>query len=141
MALEVSRVDIWAGSVKDSPGALAEKLVALADAGAQLGYVMARRAPEKPGTGVVYLTPVKGAKQAAAAKKAGLHKTKSLFAVRAEGRDKRGLGAQMTAALAAADINLRGMSASVIGRRFVLHLALDSAADATKAARVLRKVD
>ena len=140
MALEVSRVDIWAGSVKDKPGALAGVLSALADAGAKLNYVMARRAPDKPGTGVVFLAPLKGAKQAAAARKAGLHKTKSLFAVRASGADKAGLGAKLTRALADKGINLRGLSASVIGRKFVLWVALDSSADATKALRMLRKM-
>lgn len=138
MALEVSRVDIWAGSVEDRPGGLADKLVPLANAGAELQYVMARRAPDKPGMGVVFLTPVKGARQIRAAKKAGLHKTKSLFAVRAKGREKPGLGAQMTEALAAKDINLRGLSASVIGRQFIMYLALDSSADATKAVRVFK---
>lgn len=140
MALEVSRVDIWVGGVKDTPGELAGVLGALAAAGAKLEYVMARRAPDKPGTGVVFLAPLKGAKQAAAAKKAGLHKTKSLSAVRASGADKAGLGAKLTQALADAGINLRGLSASVIGRKFVLWLALDSAADAAKAIRVLKKV-
>jgi hypothetical protein len=140
MALQVSRVDIWAGSVQDRPGALAEKLTALAEAGAELQYVMARRAPEKPGTGVVFLAPLKGARQTQAAKRAGLHKSRSIFAVRAEGADKPGLGAQITAALGAKDINLRGMSAAVIGKRFVLYLALDGSTDATKAARVLRQM-
>ncbi len=140
MALEVNRVDIWAGSMEDRPGALAEKLQALADAGAELGYVMARRAPDKPGTGVVFLTPIKGAKQAGAARAAGLHKTKSLFAVQAIGPDKAGMGAKITNALAEKGINLRGMSASVVGKRFALYLALDSSADATKAARVLRNL-
>ncbi len=138
MALEASRVDIWAGSIKDKPGGLAAALSPLADAGAKLQYVMARR--DKKGTGVVFVTPVKGAKQAAAARKAGLHKTKSLFAVRAEGRDKTGLGATITCALADAGINIRGLSASVIGRKFILWLAVDSAAEATKAVRVLKKV-
>ena len=138
MALEASRVDIWAGSIKVKPGGLAAALSALADAGAKLQYGMARR--DKKGTGVVFVTPVKGAKQAAAARKAGLHKTKSLFAVRAEGRDKAGLGATITCALADAGINIRGLSASVIGRKFILWLAVDSAAEATKAVRVLKKV-
>ncbi|MCK4374567.1 MAG: ACT domain-containing protein [Candidatus Brocadiae bacterium] len=140
MALEVSRVDIWAGSIKDRPGGLAEKLTALAEAGAELEYVMARRAPEKPGTGVVFLTPVKGARQSRAAKKAGLHKTKTLFAVRAEGRDKPGLGAQISTALAARGVNVRGLSASVVGKRFVMYLALDSSSDATKALRLLKRM-
>jgi hypothetical protein len=140
MAVEAKRVDIWVGSLEDRPGGLAEKLCPLADAGAQLEYVMARRAPDKPGMGVVFVAPVKGAKQTAAAKKAGLHKAKSLAAVKAEGRDKPGLGSAMTCALAEAGVNLRGMSASVIGNKFVLWLALDGATDAAKAVRVLRKL-
>lgn len=136
--MEAERVDIWAGSVEDRPGGLAEKLRALADAGAELLYVMARRAPDKPGEGVVFLTPVEGGDQTAAAADAGLHKTESLFAVRASGADRPGLGAQITEALAEEDINLRGLSASVIGDRFVLWLALDTAQDAAQAVSTLR---
>ena len=140
MALKVSKVDVWVGGLKDRPGALAKKLRALADAGAELEFLIARRAPEKTGTGVVFLTPFKGAKQLAAAKKAGLRRTKSLNSVRVEGPDKPGLGAKLTEALAAKGINLRGLSAAVIGKRFVMHLALDSAAQAAKAVRVLKAV-
>lgn len=140
MALQATRVDIWAGSIKDKPGGLAAALAPLAEAGAKLQYVMARRAPEKKGTGVVFVTPIKGSKQAAAARKAGLHKTKSLFAVKVEGPDKAGLGAAITCALAEKGINLRGLSASVIGRKFVLWLALDTAKDASAAGRILRKL-
>jgi len=138
MALTASRVDIWAGSIEDKPGGLAAVLQPLAEAGAKLEYVMARRSPEKKGTGVVFVTPIKGARQAAAARKAGLHKTKSLFAVKVEGPDKAGLGAAITGALAEKGINVRGLSASVIGRKFVLWLALDTAKDASKAGRILR---
>lgn len=140
MALSVTRVDIWVASVGDRPGALAAKLATLAEAGAELEFVMARRAPDKPGTGVAFLTPIKGLQQGKAAKKAGLRKSKSVFAVRVEGRDKPGLGAKITQALADKGVNLRGLSASVIGTRFVLHLALDSAADAAKVGRVLRQM-
>jgi predicted amino acid-binding ACT domain protein len=129
---------MWVGGVEDRSGGLAEKLAQLAKAGARLQYVMARRAPEKPGTGVVFLTPLKGARQTRVAKTAGLHKSKSLCAVRAQGRDKPGLGAQITEALAAKGINLRGLSASVIGSQFIMYLALDSAADAAKAVRTLK---
>jgi len=140
MAMKVTRVDIWAAGIKDTPGGLNEKLDALSAAGAQLEFVLARRAPEKRGTGVVFLAPVKGAKQIAAAKKAGFHQSKTIKAVRAEGPDKAGLGAKITAALAAKGINLRGLSALVSGRRFVMYVALDNAADAAKAAAVLRKI-
>ena len=140
MALKVARTDIWAASIEDRPGGLNEKLALLADAGAQLEFVLARRAPERPGTGVVFLAPVKGRKQIAAATKAGFHKSKSIKAVRVTGPDTPGLGAKITAVLAEKGINLRGLSAVVMGRRFVLHLALDSAVDAARAAGVLRRM-
>jgi hypothetical protein len=131
---------VWAGSIEDRPGGLAEKLAALAEAGAQLEFVIARRASEKPGTCVVFLTPLTGAAQIRAAKRVGLEKTKSLHSLRVEGPDQPGLGAKMTQALAQAGINLRGLSAAAIGRRCVVHLALDSAADAAKATRVLKRL-
>ena len=141
MALTVVREDVWAASIKDEPGALAAKLSALAEAGANLEFVIARRSPEKgKATGVVFVTPLKGAKQRAAARKAGFKKTKSLNSIRVEGSDKPGIGAKLTAALAEAGINLRGLSAAAIGSKMVCHVAVDKAADATKAARILRKL-
>jgi hypothetical protein len=84
------------------------------------------------------LTPLKGAAQTRAAKKVGFGRTESLHSLRVEGPDKPGLGAKMTQALAGAGINLRGLSAAAIGKRCVVHLAFDSAADANKAARLLK---
>jgi hypothetical protein len=46
-------VETWAAPLEDKPGGLAEKLSALADAGVNLEFVIARRASDKPGTGVV----------------------------------------------------------------------------------------
>jgi len=138
MAMDVKRVDVWAASLKDRPGALAEKLSALHEAGANLGFVIARRT--RKNEGVVFTTPLKGAKQLAAARKAGFRKTRSLHSVRAEGPDKPGAGAAITEALAEAGINLRGLSAAALGKRFVCHLAFDETADATKAARLLKKL-
>ena len=140
MAMTISRVDVWAARIKDRPGGLSEKLAVLAEAGAQLEFLITRRAPDKPGTGMVFLTPLKGAAQIRAAKKVGFRKTKRLHSVRIEGPDKQGLCADLSRAMADADINLRGLSAAAIGRRAVVHLALDSADDATKAARILRRL-
>ena len=140
MKLKVSRVDVWVASLVDKPGQLAAKLEALAEAGANLEFVIARRSPEKPGTGVLFLTPLKGAPQLRAAKKAGFRKTRSLHSVRIEGPDKPGLGAKLTEALAAAGINLRGLSAAAIGKRSIVYLALDRPADAAKAVRLLRQL-
>lgn len=140
MALSVTRTDVWAAGIDDKPGGLAAKLAALAEAGAQLEFVVARRAPDKPGTGVVFLTPLKGAAQVRAGKKAGFEKTESLHSLRVEGPDEPGLGAKITRALAEAGINLRGVSAAAIGRQCVVYLALDSSADAGKAARLLKRL-
>jgi len=140
MALNVTRADVWAASIEDRPGGLAEKLAALAEAGAQLEFVIARRTSERPGTGVVFLTPLKGAAQIRAAKRASFEKTESLHSLRVEGPDQPGLGAKMAQTLAQAGINLRGLSAAAIGSRCVVHLALDSTADATKAARLLKRL-
>jgi hypothetical protein len=136
----VTRVDVWAATIKDRPGGLAGKLAALADAGANLEFVIARRAPEKPGTGVVFVTPITGAAQLRAAKLAGFVKSRSLHSVRVEGPDKPGLGAKLTKALAKAGINLRGLSAAALGKRFICHLAFQTAGDAAKAMRVLKKL-
>jgi hypothetical protein len=140
MKLDVSRVDVWAASIKDRPGGLAEKLDALAQAGADLEFAIARRESKKPGTGVVFVTPIKGARQIRAAKKAGFKKTKSLQGIRIAAADKPGLGAEITEQLADAGINLRGLSAASIGRRAIMHLAFDSTADVNKAMRLLKRI-
>jgi hypothetical protein len=101
--------------------------------------VIARRAPEKPGKGVVFLAPLKGATQLRAAKKAGLSKAKTLHSLRIDGPNRAGLGAKITEALAQAGINMRGLSAAAIGRRMVCYLAFDTAISAKKAGQILKK--
>jgi hypothetical protein len=140
MKLHVSRTDTWAATIDDRPGGLADKLAALATAGANLEFIIARRAPEQRGSGVVFVTPLKGAKQVKAADAAGFQKTESLHSLRIEGADKPGMGAKMTRALAEAGINLRGLSAAALGKRYVAHVALDTAQDAAKTAAVLKKL-
>ena len=139
MAIQISKVDVWAGEIGDRPGGLNETLEALSGAGAALEFVIARKAPEKPGTGVVILGPLRGAAQSRAARNAGLAKTSSLLSLRLEAPDRAGLAARITRAVADADINMRGLWAAAIGRRSVCYLAFDSDADARKAGRLLRK--
>jgi len=138
MALKIERVETWAASLKDKPGDLAAKLGALASAGVNLEFVIARRAPDKPGTGVIFVTPIKGSAGLRAAREAGFEMTVSLHTVRIAGADKKGQGARIAQALAEKGLNLRGLSAAAIGGKFVAHIALDSSADATKAVRVLQ---
>jgi hypothetical protein len=140
MKLDISRVDVWAAGMEDRPGGLAEKLDALAQAGVDLEFIIARRAPDKPGTGVVFVTPIKGPAQIRAAKAAGFQKTESMQTVRIATGNKPGFGAELTRQLAAAGLNLRGLSGATIGNRAVFHLAFDSNADANKAMRQLKQM-
>jgi len=140
MKLSISRTEVWAATIDDRPGAVADKLGALAAAGANLGFIIARRMPEQRGSGVLFVTPLKGAKQVRAAESSGFQKTESLHSVRAEGIDKPGMGASITSAVAQAGVNLRGLSAAAIGKRSVTYLALDTAEDAAKAVGILKRL-
>lgn len=138
MGLQVKRMDTWAAPLEDIPGSLAGKLKALANAGANLQFIIARRAPDKPGSGVVFVTPIQGAAAVRAAREAGFQKTRSLHTVQVQGPDKPGRAAALMQALAQGGLNLRGVSGAVIGRKFVGYVALDTQTDAAKAARLLR---
>ena len=139
MDLIVERVNVWAASIRDESGGLAQLLTGLREAGADLDFIIARRAAEKPGTGVVFVTPLRGDREVAAAADLGFNVTNSVYSVRVEGENKPGVTAELTEKLAAASINLRGLSVAVIGARFILYIGLDSAADAVKAVNILQQ--
>jgi hypothetical protein len=138
MKLKVQKVETWAAPIEDKPGALASSLAALAKAGADLEFVIARRAPDKPRTGVVFLSPVKGAGAVRVAKEKGFRKTEHLHGVRIEGTNRPGQGAAMVQALADGGLNLRGFSAAALGSKFVAFAGLDTDADASRAVKLLR---
>jgi hypothetical protein len=138
MSLTITKVDVWAAEIDDTPGGLAKLLGALAGAGADLECVIARRDPTKPGKGVAFLTPVKGANVRKAGKVEGLAPAEKLATLKIEGDDESGIGSRITSAVAEAGVNLRGVSGAVIGRKFVAYLGFDATADATKAARALK---
>ncbi len=140
MDLIIERVDVWAASIKDEPGALAEMLACLSDAGANLDFILARRSPEKPGSGVVFVTPLREDMEISAASAIGFNVTNSVKSVRVEGKNTTGVAAKLTEKLSAAEINLRGLTAAVSGARFIMYIGLDSAEDAQKAITILRQV-
>jgi hypothetical protein len=139
MKLKLSRVEMWAGTIEDRAGGAADRIEPLAKAGVNLEFVFARRTPERPGEGVLFVTPVKGKKVIKAAQEAGLVKSESVCALRIEGADKPGVTANMVRALANAGISFRALSAAAVGSKFVGYLALDTADDATRANAVLKK--
>jgi hypothetical protein len=140
MALKVTKADVWAMSINDRAGGVADQLEALARGGANFEMVFARRTPETPGQGMLFVTPVKGAKATRAAAEAGMMKPPTIHSVRIEGTDQPGLGARITRTLGNAGVSFRGISAIAIGRKFVSYLALDTAEDQVAAVAALKKL-
>ena len=139
MDLLVERVDVWAATIEDRPGGLARALTTLREAGADLQCIISRRAPEAPGKGVVFVTPLQGDREIRAAAQVGFNVTHSLHSVRVMGPDRPGIATELTQKLADGGINLRGFSATVIGTQFVAYVAVDSLDDANKAIEILEK--
>ena len=140
MTLKVSRVDLWTASIDDRAGGAADKLEPLSKAGANFEFVFSRRTPEQPGRGMLFVTPVKGAKVVQAAQTAGFTKPENLHSVRIEGANKPGVTAKIARALANAGISFRALSATGIGSKFVSYVALDTAEEAAKAVSLLRRL-
>ena len=140
MKLKVTRVQVWRATIDDRVGGAADRLEPLAQAGANLEFVFARRTPEQPGAGVVYVAPIKGAKVIRAARAAGFTQPRDIHFVRIEGANKAGLSGVVTRALAESGISFRGVSAAAVGRNAVAHIAFDTAEDAIKGARVLSRI-
>ena len=138
MPCSVDRIDVWSGRIKDCPGGLAAKINPLAEAGADLEFLVGRR--DKKGVALVFLAPLKGAKQLNAAKKVGLSKNKGIQALRVVGPNKAGIGAKVMAALSDAAINVRGVSGTAIGNRCAMYIAFDNAKDLAKSRRALKKI-
>ena len=139
MALKVTKADVWAATVEDRAGGVADKLEALSKGGANLEMLLARRTDEA-GKGVMFVTPLKGARTLKAAQAAGLGKPQTIHSVRIEGGDKPGLGGKIARALGDAGISFRGISAVAIGRKFVSYVAVDSAEDQARAIAALKKL-
>ena len=65
MGFKLDRVHVWSGKVADRAGGVAGKLSALAQANANLEFILTRRQPDRPGTGMLYVAPVTGPVQVA----------------------------------------------------------------------------
>jgi ACT domain-containing protein len=138
MAVTAKKIDVWVGDIRDHPGGLLNKLEPLAEAGADLTFIVARRQIERPGRGLVLLGPLKGAKQQKAATASGFYKPEGLAAVHLEGPNKPGSAAAAIRAIADAGISLNSLQAATIGGKFMLVLAFDSDEDADLAVKLVK---
>ena len=140
MKLKITRSEMWKATLEDRAGGAAAVLDPVARAGANLEFAFARRAPEMPGKGLLFVTPVKGKKVVAAAQAAGLGPAPDMHMMRIEGGDRPGTTAAIARALADAGVSFRAFSATALGRSFKAFLVLDSAEDAARAAAALKKL-
>ena len=137
----VERVSVWSASLTDNPGSLANKLSCLDEAGVDLDFIIARRAPEKPGSGVVFISPLKGDREVRAASTLGFAISSSIAALRVEGDNEPGAAARLTDLIADSEINMRGFSGAVMGNRYVAYIGFDSPEDANRAAGVIQEAE
>jgi len=141
MPLKVTKTDVWAADIQDTPGGLAEALGQLAAGGANLDCVIARRKPDQPGVGIAFVTPLSGKGVLAAARRAGFNHAGRIATLKIEGSNKRGLGHAITRAVGDAGVSMRGLSAAVIGNKFVAYLGFDNDRAASIAARAIKALD
>jgi len=138
MAVSVSNVEVWAGNIQDQAGSLANMLEKIAKSGASLDCVIARRHPDRPGTGDVFVSGARGRKAQEAAADAGLTRAENISTLRVEGSDKPGLGSKITRAIAGAGVNVRGVSAMMLNGKFVAYIGFDNAQDADRASKAIK---
>ncbi|MCK6484295.1 MAG: ACT domain-containing protein [Phycisphaerae bacterium] len=138
MPYDIRKESVWVAEMEDRPGALAEKLEGVTLGGANLEFIIARRAWNKPGA-VVFVAPLHGAGQNRAARALGFEKALGMHSLRVEGPDKPGLAARIARLVAHAGINLRGWSAATLGKRSVIYFAFATESDANRAQKALKK--
>lgn len=137
MDFRLNRVQVWSAEVPDRPGGVAGVLGPLAEAGANLEFIWTRRLDHRPGWGIIFVAPITGPAQTRAAQSVGFAHTNDLILLRIEGTDRPGVGHFLAACLARAGINLRGLSMTALGGRFVAYVACDSAEDTARAVQAL----
>jgi glycine cleavage system regulatory protein len=137
MGFKLDRVHVWSVEVADQAGGVAGKLALLAQANANLEFILTQRRPEKPGSGFLFVAPVTGPIQVRAAKAAGMAEAYSPVVLRVEGDNETGLAHRLTQQWALAGISMQGLTMTVLGDKFVGYAAFDTVNDANRAAAIL----
>ena len=137
MPFQIHKVQVWSGEIPDRPGVAAAMLEGLARAGANLEFVFTRPHPRQSDAIMIFLAPVSGPEQIAAARAAGLAPALDVAMLCVEGDNRAGIGSELMSCLAVAGLNLRGLSISAVGDRFAAYLAFDNPDTATLAVQLL----
>ncbi len=131
MSIRVRRVVVWRTEVENRPGEMARALKALArqDLELVLGYNGA----------VIDVAPILGRAAAKAARSAGF-KPLPTPVILVDGKNRPGVAFDCTRALGEAGISMDSLAAQVAGGRYQALFGFTSAADAKKAADVIRRL-
>ena len=138
MAVTVKSISLWRKEAENKTGLLAQTLEPLAEAGADLGVVMGYRLPGDEAKAAIELYPVSGRKTTAAAKGAGLADA-AIPTLLVEGDNKRGLAHKIAQTIADAGVDLSFFVAQAVGRRYSAVIGFANAADAKRAAPLIKK--
>ena len=138
MAVSVKSISLWRGEVPNRPGALAQVLGPLSEAGADLKVVMAYRIPGNENRAAVEVYPVSGRRATRAADDASLEDSR-IPALLVDGDDRPGLGHAIAQEVADAGINMIFLIAQVVGRRYSAVIGFESVADARRAAALVKR--
>ncbi len=137
MPYKLQRVEVWAADILNRPGMLARVLESLRNAEAEIDFLIARRVTET--TSRLFVAPLKGKAQKQAADAVGLVPAVGMHALRVVGPNRAGLAADVTRAVATAGVNLRGLSAAVIGKRAAIYCAVAREEELLTAGRAIRR--
>jgi len=133
MRLKLTKLDVWTTEIDDKPGGLARSLRAITDFGVDLEGVVARRHPDKPGKGILYVTPATGHVKLEDAPDAALRRAPQVVTLKIDGTNSPGMGAKITRLIGDAGVSMHGLTAAVIGRKFVCFVGFDTVSDMDKA--------
>ena len=136
----IKKFPIWCAEIDDVVGATTGLFKVLADAGADITFALGRPQSTKPGKALLFLSPIKGKEQEAAAAKADIVFRPDVVGVEVQGPNRKGGNFKLAAALAHANLSVRALVTTVIGEKFTAVFALQSEEDADEAIKVLRKV-
>jgi hypothetical protein len=135
--MQITEVEVWAGEIRDQPGALAAALVAT---GGHAECVIGRRQPERPGTAVLFVTPVKGKKAQSAARDAGFSPVPNVATLRVQCPARPDATVAIARTLDQAGLNIRGFTSVVAAKTLVAYIGFDSEDDARRAIKALKGV-
>jgi hypothetical protein len=137
VAVRIRKLTLWRTQVPHRPGALAELLDPLAEAGADLQVVMGYRLHGEKANAVVEVAPITSRRVALAAGRAGLS-AGGAPTLQVLGENRPGLANRIAQALADSQVNIAFLVAQVVGKRYSAVFGFENEADLDKAADRIR---